>query len=169
MRLIAALGTAALTAVLAGCGTFTYPDDTMFFFPIYDKTPRADLVLRSIACDRRSDGTLAVSASVENHGADVIWAIPLLTGDRGAFRVVATVTTVSGGREEVDAVQLRPLMVADAADLRLAGTYVQASDVARIDVVADPDHIVPDPLRQNNELSWQGRMSAASASCTVTR
>ena len=26
----------------------------------------------------------------------------------------------------------------------------------RIDVVADPDRVVPDPLRDNNVLSWRG-------------
>jgi hypothetical protein len=39
----------------------------------------------------------------------------------------------------------------------------------RIDVVADPDRIVPDPLRDNNVLSWTGTMQPTSPQCTVMR
>ena len=53
--------------------------------------------------------------------------------------------------------------------LALAPTRVPAGDIVRIDVVADPDRIVPDPLRDNNILSWTGTMQSTSPQCTVTR
>ena len=43
-----------------------------------------------------------------------------------------------------------------------------ASEVVRIDVVADPDRVVPDPLRDNNVLSWQGNMRPLP-DCSVDR
>ena len=146
-----------------------FPDETMFFYPIYDNVPRADLNLRAISCTRRDDGTLVVTARVQNMGADIIANTPLLTGDLGAFRVAATVTTAGGAREDVAAVQIVPLTVASTVSLALSPTLVQASEVTRIDVVADPDRIVPDPIRENNRLSWEGRMDSAGAQCNVER
>jgi hypothetical protein len=147
----------------------TFPDETMFFYPIYDSLPRADLNLRAISCTRRDDGTLVVTARVQNMGADIITNTALLTGDLGAFRVAATVTTADGAREDVSAVQVVPLTVTSTASLALNSTRVQAADVTRIDVVADPDRIVPDPVRDNNSLSWVGRMDSTSAQCNVER
>jgi hypothetical protein len=147
----------------------TFPDETMFFYPIYDSLPRADLNLRAISCTRRDDGTLVVTARVQNMGADIITNTALLTGDLGAFRVAATVTTADGAREDVSAVQVVPLTVTSTVSLALNSTRVQAADVTRIDVVADPDRIVPDPVRDNNSLSWVGRMDSTSAQCNVER
>jgi hypothetical protein len=149
--------------------SLSYPDRTMFFLIIDDVPPRADLNLRAIGCELGRDGGLVVTARVENQGADVVPAIELLTGDRGAFRVAAIVTTASGTRERVDTVFLVPLTVPAGVDLRLAPTQAPASQVTRIDVIADPDYIVPDPFRENNTLSWQGTMPADSAGCSVVR
>ncbi|HEY8624204.1 MAG TPA: hypothetical protein VIM74_10095 [Casimicrobiaceae bacterium] len=147
----------------------TFPDETMFFYPIYDSPPRADLNLRAISCTRRDDGTLVVTARVQNMGADIITNTALLTGDLGAFRVAATVTTADGAHEDVSTVQLVPLTVTSTVSLALNSTRVQAADVTRIDVVADPDRIVPDPVRENNRLSWEGRLDSAGAQCNVER
>ena len=46
----------------------SFPDETMFFYPIYDTPPRADLNLRAISCTTRDDGTLVVTAMVQNMG-----------------------------------------------------------------------------------------------------
>jgi len=137
--------------------SLSYPDKTMFFLVVDDIPPRADLNLRAIGCERGGDGRLVVTASVQNQGADFVPAIELLTGDRGAFRVAAIVTTANGGRERVDAVMPVPL------------TVPASVQVTRIDVIADPDYIVPDPFRENNALSWRGTMAADSAACTVVR
>lgn len=147
----------------------TFPDETMYFYPIYDSVPRADLNLRAINCARQDDGTLVVTARVQNMGADIVANTPLLTGELAAFRISATVTTAGGARETVSTSQIVPLTVASTVSLALAPTRVQASDVTRIDVVADPDRIVPDPVRDNNFLSWQGRMDSAVAQCSVER
>jgi hypothetical protein len=147
----------------------TFPDETMFFYPIYDSPPRADLNLRAISCTRRDDGTLVVTARVQNMGADIITNTALLTGDLGAFRVAAAVTTAGGAHEDVSTVQLVPLTVTSTVSLALNSTRVQAADVTRIDVVADPDRIVPDPVRENNRLSWEGRLDSAGAQCNVER
>jgi hypothetical protein len=147
----------------------TFPDETMFFYPIYDSVPRADLNLRAISCTRLDDGTLVVTARVQNMGADIIANTALLTGDFGAFRVGATVTTASGTREDVSTVQIVPLRVASTVSLAMNPTRVQAAEVTRIDVVADPDRIVPDPIRANNYLSWVGRMGETDAQCNVER
>lgn len=146
-----------------------FPDETMFFYPIYDYLPRADLNLRAIGCTRLDDGTLVVTARVQNMGADIIANSALLTGDLAAFRITATVTTADGAREDVSAAQVVPLTVASTVTLATNPTRVQAADVTRIDVVADPDHVVPDPVRDNNNLSWAGRMDATSAQCDVAR
>ena len=196
MRSIALWGLAAAAMLLAGCqinpygenqrfSTWTdadfqpravrfptmlaFPDETMFFYPIYDSLPRADLNLRAISCARQDDGTLVVTARVQNMGADIIANTALLTGELAAFRISATVTTASGARESVSTAQIVPLTVASTVSLALASTRAQASDVTRIDVVADPDRIVPDPVRDNNFLSWQGRMDSTVAQCSVER
>ena len=147
----------------------TFPDETMFFYPIYESLPRADLNLRAMSCTRLDDGTLVVTARVQNMGADIIANTALLTGDFGAFRVGATVTTASGAREDVSTVQIVPLRVASTVALAMNPTRVQAAEVTRIDVVADPDRIVPDPIRANNNLSWVGRMDSADPQCNVVR
>jgi hypothetical protein len=147
----------------------TFPDETMFFYPIWETQPRADLMLRAISCTRLDNGKLVITARVQNLGADIITNTPLLSGDLAAFRVAATVTTADGGHESVSAAQVVPLTVASTVTLALNSTLAYADDVTRIDVVADPDRVVPDPVRDNNVLSWQGRMTTATAGCTVER
>jgi hypothetical protein len=102
-------------------------------------------------------------------GADIVSNTALLTGDLAAFRVVATVTTASGAREDVSVAQVVPLTVASTVSLAMNPTLLQAADVTRIEVVADPDRVVPDPVRENNTLTWQGRMDATSVQCRVER
>jgi hypothetical protein len=200
MRSIAKFGMIAIAAALAGCqftGAYrdaaytssastytneipprpvypryvmTFPDDTMYFYPIFDDNPpHADLKLSSMGCVAGSDGHVVVAANVKNLGNNIVATIPLLSGDRGAFRVGATVTTVSGAREDVYATQYVPLTVAGTVTLVLSPLRAPAGDIVRIDVEADPDRIVPDPLRDNNVLSWQGTMQAANPQCTVVR
>ncbi|MDQ6916839.1 MAG: hypothetical protein M3023_03365 [Pseudomonadota bacterium] len=148
----------------------SFPDETMYFYPIYDNPPRADLNLRAISCARQDDGTLVVTARVQNMGADIVTNTALLTGDVAAFRVAALVTSASGAREEVTTAQIVPLTVSATVSLAMNPTRIQASDITRIDVVADPDRIVPDPFRENNVLSWQGRMEAVGPpQCSVER
>ncbi len=146
-----------------------FPDNTMFFYPIYDTPARSDLVLRGFDCARRENGSLAVLARVQNMGSDVISAIPLLSGDQGAFRVAARLTTATGEYYQVDAYQVVPLTVSSTVVLALNSANARPSDVTRIDVVADPDSIVPDPIRENNRLSWQGTMDPANPRCQVDR
>jgi hypothetical protein len=63
-----------------------------------------------------------------------------------------------------------PLSVAKQVEMKFTPTQALASDVVRIDVVADPDRVVPDPLRDNNVLSWRGSMRAgASPDCGTYR
>jgi hypothetical protein len=147
----------------------TYPDDTMFFYPIWETQPHSDLNLRAINCTRLDNGRLVITARVQNMGSDIISNTPLLTGDTAAFRVAAVVTTADGSRESVSASQVVPLTVASTVTLALNSTVAYADDVTRIDVVADPDRVVPDPVRDNNVLSWQGRLSAAASGCSVER
>ena len=147
----------------------TFPDETMYFYPIYDSPPRADLNLRAISCTRLDDGTLVVTVRVQNMGADIVANTALLTGDLAAFRVVATVTTANGAREDVGVAQVVPLTVASTVSLAMNPTLLQAADVTRIEVVADPDRVVPDPVRENNNLTWEGRMDATSVQCNVER
>ena len=147
----------------------TFPDETMYFYPIYDSPPRADLNLRAIGCTRLDDGTLVVTVRVQNMGADIVANTALLTGDLAAFRVVATVTTANGAREDVAVAQVVPLTVASTVSLAMNPTLLQAADVTRIEVVADPDRVVPDPVRENNTLTWEGRMDATSVQCNVVR
>ncbi len=146
-----------------------YPDESMFFFPMSDDPPHADLNLLSIGCGWRSDGTLVVTARVRNQGSSIVPVAPLYSGDFGAFRVNAVVTTADGRSEQLDVRQMVPMTVTGTVDLTLGPTRAQAADVVGIDVVVDPDHIVPDPLRDNNVLSWRGAMVAPSPQCTVVR
>jgi hypothetical protein len=200
MRSIARFGMVAIAVTLAGCqisGAYrdasyaasataytdeipprpayfryvmTFPDDTMYFYPIFDdQPPHSDLKLNSIGCIAGSDGFVVIAANVQNLGSTIIPAIPFFNGDLGAFRVAATVTSASGARDEVSAVQNVPMTVGGTSLLVLAPTRVPAGDIVRIDVVADPDRIVPDPLRDNNILSWTGTMQPASPQCTVMR
>ncbi len=87
-------------------------------------------------------------------GADIVANTALLTGDLAAFRVVARVTTANGAREDVSVAQVVPLTVASTVSLAMNPTLLQAADVTRIEVVADTDRIVPDPVRENNNLTW---------------
>ena len=199
MRSIAKIGMVAVAVTLAGCqisGAYrdasfaasatpytdeipprpvyvpyvlTFPDNTMYFYPIFDDQPRhSDLKLNSMLCVAGSDGFVVVAANVQNLGSTIIPNLPL-NGDLGAFRVGAIVTTASGVRDEVYATQYVPLTVGGAVTLVLAPTRAPAGDIVRIDVVADPDRIVPDPLRDNNVLSWTGTMQPTSPQCTVMR
>jgi hypothetical protein len=54
-------------------------------------------------------------------------------------------------------------------DQRLSRTKYLFNDVRRIVVVADPDRMVPDPVRLNNVLVWQGTMSGDNPNCDVVR
>ena len=199
MRSIARLGMVAVAVTLAGCqisGAYrdasyaasatpytdeipprpayfryvmTFPDDTMYFYPIFDdQPPHSDLKLNSIRCVAGEDGWVVIAANVKNLGYSIIPSIPL-RGDLGAFRVAATVTTASGARDEVYATQYVPLTVGGTVTLVLAPTRAPAGDIVRIDVEADPDRIVPDPLRDNNVLTWTGTMQPTSPQCTVIR
>ena len=195
MRSIARIGLLAAVAALAGCESLpyggdrfsttvydevparpirfptklTYPDNTMFGFAIYDDDPRADLRLDSISCRRGDDGRLVVLASVRNMGADDIYRVPFYSGDMAAFRVAATVTTAAGAQERFEAVRYLRLNVASNAVLALSSTIIPAADVTRIDVVADPDRIVPDPIRDNNVLNWRGAIDGANPQCDARR
>ena len=146
-----------------------YPDETMYFFPATDGPPHSDLNLVSFDCAARSDGSLVLTAYVRNEGSSVVPSNPFINGFMGAFRVEAVVTTASGERESVDAVQRVPLTVPDTTDLTLGPTRVRASEVVGIDMVVDPDRVVPDPLRDNNTLSWRGQMLPANPVCNVVR
>jgi hypothetical protein len=64
---------------------------------------------------------------------------------------------------------MQPLTVAGIINLSMPPTQARAPDVVRIDMVADPDRVVPDPLRDNNVLSWQGTMQPGAVQCTVDR
>jgi hypothetical protein len=193
MRSIARMGLIAAVAVLAGCQILTYegdrfsstvydeipvrpvhfptkityPDYTMFGFPMYNEDPRADLRLTSISCRRGTDGRLVVLASVRNMGAEDIYRVPF-SGDMAAFRVAATATTQAGAQERFEAVRYLRLNVASDAVLALNSSLIPA-DVTRIDVVADPDRVVPDPIRDNNVLSWRGAIDGANPQCDVHR
>jgi hypothetical protein len=146
-----------------------YPDETMFFFPVSDDPPHSDLNLVSFDCQTRDDGSLVVIAYVRNQGSSVVPSLPFINGFMGAFRVAGVVTTSSGEREAIEAVQRSPLTVPDTVDLTLGPTRVRASEVVGIDLVVDPDRIVPDPLRDNNVLSWRGAMLPANPQCSVVR
>jgi hypothetical protein len=198
MRWIMTVGLVALAALAAGCqvvgyagnpnfdnpfvndtispttppfpAVFYFPDDTMFFFPIYgDGRPRSDLDLLGLRCLSDGGGHLLVSAFIENQGPSPITPNWFSVGSPGAVRVAAVVTTRDGARERVDGTSMQPVTVAGIVNLAMAPTQVQATDVVRIDMIADPDRVVPDPLRDNNVLSWQGTMQPGAVQCTVDR
>ncbi|MEO8741038.1 MAG: hypothetical protein ABI537_15220 [Casimicrobiaceae bacterium] len=147
----------------------SYPDQTMFFVPIYDGTPRSDLNLQAISCSKASDGTLVVNARVQNLGAFIIPPQELLTGDVGSFRVTAQVTWSGGATEEVAANLPIPMTVSGVVNMQLHRTRYFAKDVVSIDVIVDPDRVVPDPVRLNNALSWKGTMTGDTPRCDITR
>lgn len=147
-----------------------YPDETMFFIPVNSEDPpHSDLNLFAMHCDTARDGSLVVLAEVRNQGSAVVPAIAFLTGFMGAFRVSAVVTSASGGQEQVDAVQRTTMSVGDIEELVLGPITTPANQVVGIDLVVDPDHVVPDPLRDNNVMSWRGALQGASPQCTVLR
>lgn len=199
MRLLAAMGLLWVAAMLSGCQInpsssywstpdfssyggvmdmqdsyrppyiLSYPDETMFFFPIYGRPTRSDLSLRAMSCSKASDGTLVVSVRVQNMGADIIPAQEQLTGDVAAFRVVALVTWAGGAQQEVSSSLPMTLGVSTTLAMDLAKTRYFAKDVQRIDVLVDPDRVVPDPVRLNNVLTWTGTMNGDAPSCDVVR
>ena len=199
MRSILTLVLAALTALLAGCCcqvvgyegnpnfsnpfendligpttprfpvVLSFPDETDYFFPLYEERPRSDLALLGMRCDPLADGRVVVTARVENLGSSPVTADPFRSGELSALRVAAFVTTASGGRERVEGPSMLPLTVAGTVDLPLAPTLAPADQIVRIDVVADPNRIVPDPLRDNNVLSWQGTMRNDYPECQILR
>ncbi len=147
----------------------SYPDETMFFFPIYDRPLRSDLNLKAIACRRSADGALIVSARIQNLGADLIPTQEQLYGDVSAFRVLARVTWSNGVRQDVYGSVPFPMDVSMVFNLDTKQTRYFAQDVTSIEVLVDPDQVVPDPIRVNNVLSWQGTMNPDSPSCDVVR
>jgi len=147
----------------------SYPDDTMLFYRIWEYHPRADLNLRAISCSRTSDGALLVTARVQNMGADIVPSVPNLNGDMASFRISAIVTWVDGTQQEVEAWVPIPMALTGTVDQRLSRTKYLFNDVRRIVVVADPDRMVPDPVRLNNVLVWQGTMSGDNPNCDVVR
>ena len=147
----------------------SFPDQTMFFFPIYDGTPRSDLNLQAISCSRASDGTLIVNARVQNLGSFIIPPREQLTGEVGSFRVAAQVTWSGGAKEEVTAMLPIPMTVTGVVNMQLNKTRYFAKDVVSIDVVVDPDRVVPDPVRLNNVLSWKGTMTGDIPACDIAR
>jgi hypothetical protein len=64
---------------------------------------------------------------------------------------------------------MQPLPIAATVDMTMGPTRTRAADVVRVDVVADPTHVVPDPLRDNNVLSWEGGARPDLAQCTRER
>lgn len=149
--------------------TLSYPDETMFFYRIWPYHPRADLILRAMSCSRTSDGALVVTARVQNMGADMVPGVPNLNGDIASFRISAIVTWVDGTQQEVEAWVPVGLAVTGTIDQRLSRTRYVFNDVRRIVVLADPDRMVPDPVRLNNVLVWEGTMSGDNPSCDVVR
>ena len=197
MRSILNLGLAALAALVAGCqvvgyagnpnfddpfvndtiGAYPYnfpavlsfPDDTMYFFPIYAGAPQSDLMVLAMRCDPQDDGTLKVTAKIENQGSSPAAPEWFRSGELSAIRVAAIVTTADGTRERVEATRMQPLPVAATIDMTMGPTRARAADVVRVDVIADPTRVMPDPLRDNNVLSWQGSMRPDLLQCTMER
>ncbi len=147
----------------------SYPDETMFFYPIYPRPLRSDVNLRAMSCSKANDGTLVVSVKLQNMGADIIPSREQLWGDVAAFRVVARVTWSGGAQQEVSLSVPASVRVSSAFTMNLARTRYFAKDVERIDVLVDPDQVVPDPVRQNNALTWRGTMNGDNPSCDVVR
>jgi hypothetical protein len=197
MRWIVPLGLVALAALVAGCQVVGYagnpnfddpfqndligptqqnfplvlqfPDETDYFFPLYSGRPVSDLDLLGMRCAANSDGRLVVTAFLENQGSSPIAPNLFTNGEAGAIRVAARVTTADGATERVDAASVQALTVAGIVNMSMNATQAQAVSVVRIDVVADPNRVVPDPLRDNNVLSWQGTMQSGAVQCTVDR
>jgi hypothetical protein len=199
MRSILALGLVALTALLAGCccqvvgyagnpnfsdpfqndliGPTTpnfpvvlnFPDETMYFFPMFDDRRSSDLVLLSMGCYAISGGNVLVTARVENLGSSPVTPDPFRSGELSALRVAAVVTTAGGARETIDGATMLPVTPTGVVDFVLGPTLAPADQIVRIDVIADPGRVVPDPLRDNNVLSWEGNMRPDAAQCTVAR
>ena len=198
MRSIIALGLAALAALLAGCQVvgyagnqgydnpfvndtigptaepfpvvFQFPDNTMYFFPIYGNgRPVSDLDLLAFRCASRSDGHLVVTALVENLGSTPVTWDWFRSGDLGAVRLAALVTTKSGVSERVYSTMYVPMTVGLPTEMNFTPTQALVADIVRIDMVADPDRVVPDPLRDNNILSWQGTLVASAPDCATYR
>ena len=197
MRSIITLGLAAMAALLAGCQVVGYagnqnfddpfvndtigptaeyfptvlyfPDNTMYFFPIYGNgRPSSDIDLLAFRCAATKDGYLAVTALVENLGTTPVASNVFRSGDLGSLRVAALVTSANGTRERIESAQYVPTTVGRPIEMNFTTTQAKASDVVRIDMVADPDRVIPDPLRDNNVLSWQGSMQAG-ADCATFR
>jgi len=198
MRSIITLGLAAMAALVAGCQVvgyagnqgfdnpfvndtigptaepfptvFYFPDNTMYFFPIYGNgRPVSDIDLLAFRCASRADGRLVVTALVENLGHTPVTWDWFRSGDLGSVRVAALVTTKSGARERVDSALYVPMTVGNPIEMTLTPTQAMVSDIVRIDMVADPDRVVPDPLRDNNVLSWQGTMGTPDPNCATYR
>jgi hypothetical protein len=199
MRSILILSWLALTALIAGCCcqvigyqgnpnfsdpfvndtigptiprfpvVLNFPDETDWFFPMFDERPRSDLALLGMRCDPLSDGRVVVTARVENLGSSPVTPEPFRSGELSGLRVAAIVTTVGGARERVDGTTMLPLTVGGTVDLPLAPTLAPADQIVRIDVIADPLRTVPDPLRDNNVLSWQGSMRNDLPECQILR
>ena len=66
------------------------------------------------------------------------------------------VTSANGTREQISAVAMYSPPVAKQVEMKFRPTRL-ASDACAVDVVVT-DRVVPDPLRDNNVLSWQGSM-----------
>jgi hypothetical protein len=141
----------------------------MYFFPIFDDQRSSDLALLGMSCIALDDGRFVVTARLENLGSSPITPNPFTSAELSGLRVAAFVTTASGAQERVDGTSMLPLTVAGTVELETTATRARASEVVRIDVVADPERIVPDPLRDNNVLSWQGSMRPDMAQCKVER
>jgi hypothetical protein len=168
MRTIAA-AFVVLAAALAGCASFPYPDRTDFGFNIYDDKIESDLNLRRIDCDRQEDGTLLVVATVRNQGSSLVPSVPLPTGTKDAFRVVATTTSANGTQEQLEGIARSLMLVTDAVNVEIKGGHTPVEQITRISVVADPDYWIPDPFRENNVLAWQGTLSGDHPQCLVSR
>jgi hypothetical protein len=198
MRSIIAFGLAALAALLAGCQVvgyagnqgydnpfvndtigptaepfpvvFQFPDNTMYFFPIYGNgRPVSDIDLLAFRCAARPDGRLVVTALVENLGQTPVTWDWFRSGDLGALRVAALVTTKSGGQERLSSTIYVPVTIGNPTEMTFTPTLALATDVVRIDMVADPERVIPDPLRDNNVLSWQGTMGVPDPDCATYR
>ncbi len=102
----------------------TFPDETMFFYPIWTDTgPRADLNLRAIGCTRLDNGKLVVTARVQNMGADIITTNPL-AGDTAFPR--------RRDRDERRRFDRKYQWLADRPAARLVDRYPRAQFDARL-------------------------------------
>ena len=198
MRSIMALGLAAVAALLAGCQVVGYagnqsfddpfvndtigptaenfptvlyfPDNTMYFFTIYGNgRPVSDIDLLAFRCAATKDGYLAVTALVENLGSDPVNSNWFRSGDLGSLRMAALVTSANGTRERISSASYTPTTVGRPIEMTFSTTQAKVGEIVRIDMVADPDHVIPDPLRDNNVLSWQGTMRPEAADCATFR